>query len=134
MAEKGKSYAPVVLRLGMALVFLWFGVSQLLDASNWTGWLPEYAANLPLGAETLVYLNGAFETLFGSLLLLGLGTRLAAILLSVHMAHIISVVGYSEIGVRDFGIFVAAVAVALNGADKLSLDQRVRQKNELETP
>ncbi|MGB3921748.1 MAG: DoxX family membrane protein [Minisyncoccia bacterium] len=134
MSEKGKSYAPVVLRLGTALVFLWFGVSQLLDASNWTGWLPEYAANLPLNDETLVYLNGAFEVFFGLLLLLGLGTRLAAVLLSIHMALIISVVGYSEIGVRDFGIFVAAVAVALNGADKWSLDQSVRPKNDLETP
>lgn len=130
MDDKTGVYAPVVVRIGIALVFLWFGVSQLLNAADWTSWLPEYALNFPLSAETLVYLNGAFETLLGLMLLFGLGTRIVAILLSIHMAHIISVVGYSEIGIRDFGIFAAVLSVAFAGEDELSLDKKLRSKKE----
>ena len=131
MNDKTRAYAPAIVRVGIASVFLWFGVSQLLDAANWTGWLPEYALSLPLSVETLVYLNGAFETLFGLMLLLGLGTRIAAIFLSIHMVHIISVVGYSEIGVRDFGIFVAVLSVAFAGADNFCIEKKFRS-NEAE--
>jgi len=27
--------SPTVLRIGMALVFIWFGMSQLIDVNSW---------------------------------------------------------------------------------------------------
>ena len=121
-------YAPVVLRVGVALVFIWFGVEQLRDAEAWTGWLPSYASALPISTLTLVYINGAFEAIFGLLLLTGLYTRVAGTLLALHMAHILSVVGYGEIGVRDFGIFMATLSVALSGSDDFGLDAYFSKK------
>jgi hypothetical protein len=38
------------------------------------------------------------------------------------MAEITFVVGYSAIGVRDFGLAMAALSVFLNGVDVLSLE------------
>ncbi len=122
MSEKLKTYAPAVIRIGVALVILWFGIEQLINASDWTGWLPSYSKALPFSPVTLVHLNGIFETIFGALLFFGLFTRTAAALLALHMAHIITVVGYGEIGARDFAIFAGALSAAFNGADKLCLD------------
>ena len=117
-----KQYAPATIRIGVALVFIWFGLEQLSSASEWVGWLPNYALSLPVSAITLVKLNGVFETVLGLILLAGFYTRLTASLLALHMAHIISIVGYGEIGVRDFGIFMATLSTAFHGADDFCLD------------
>lgn len=117
-----RKYAPVILRVGLALVFLWFGIEQVFYPYEWTGWLPEYARALPFQPTTLVFLNGLFETIFGALLFAGLYTRLAASLLSLHMAHIVTVVGYGEIGVRDFALFTGVVTEAFFGADEFTAD------------
>jgi len=129
-----KQYAPATVRIGAALVFIWFGLEQLLSASEWMGWLPNYALSLPMSAITLVELNGTLEAVSGLLLLVGLYTRLTASLLAFHMAHIISVVGYGEIGVRDFGIFMATLSIMLHGVDDFSLDSFFSRRDKRSNP
>ncbi len=126
-----KQYALATLRIGIATVFIWFGFQQLTHAYEWVGWLPEYASLLSFSATTLVYINAVFEVLFGSFLLLGLFTRVSAWLLAIHMAHIISIVGYGEIGVRDFGIFVATLSLAFYGVSNFSLDSFFKNRQQL---
>ena len=130
MNEKLRPYAPVILRLGAAAVFLWFGVSQILNPVEWTGWLPSYAGNFGIEPDNLVLFNGFFETAFGTLLFLGFYTRIAAGLLALHMAHILTVVGYGEIGVRDFALFSAALSAAFYGADFLTIDGFLKSREE----
>ena len=118
-------FSPVVLRLGMAVVILWFGVEQVLDATHWTAYIPDsVVAMTHLSAVVLVYINGIFELVFGALLLLGWQTRVVALLLSLHLFGIMWVVGYGEIGVRDFGLAVATFVVFMNGADFFCLTQK----------
>lgn len=119
---KFAAYAPAVVRVGMSLVFIWFGSSQLGDVQAWTPWLPDWTAALPISAEALVRLNGTFEVLFGILLFLGLYVRPVALLLALHMFQIAMTVGYGEIGVRDFGLAMATASIFLRGADSLTLD------------
>ncbi|PIQ66626.1 MAG: hypothetical protein COV96_00560 [Candidatus Zambryskibacteria bacterium CG11_big_fil_rev_8_21_14_0_20_42_18] len=126
-----KQYASAILRIGVASVFIWFGFQQLSNTYEWIGWLPEYASALPFSATTLVYINGVFEVVFGFLLLLGLFTRVSASLLALHMTHIISVVGYGEIGVRDFGIFMATLSLAFSGVPNFSLDLFFKNRQQL---
>jgi len=117
-----KTYAPLVLRIGMAAVFLYFGITQLMRPEAFVGWLPPEANLIPLPATTLVALNGGFETLFGTLLLLGLFRRISALLLGMHLMMITITIGLTDIGVRDFGLAVAAISIALTETDNLSLD------------
>jgi uncharacterized membrane protein YphA (DoxX/SURF4 family) len=118
-------YAPVVLRFGMAAVFLWFGFAQWIDPTMWTAYVPDGAVEFSgISALTLVGINAAFEIVFGILLVLGWKTRLVALLLSLHMFEIMYVVGYGEIGVRDFGLAVATLVVAMQGSDILCLDKK----------
>lgn len=112
-----------VLRVGLAVLFLWFGFSQFLDQAAWTSWVPEWAMNLTgLEAEMIVLLNGGFEIAFGVLLALGLYVRPAALLLALHLAFITFEIGLNSVGLRDFAIMMATFALALMPPDPYSLD------------
>jgi uncharacterized membrane protein YphA (DoxX/SURF4 family) len=118
-----KKFAPIVLRIGIALVFLWFGVQQIINPSIWVGYIPESLVGIfSLSALKLVYLNGLFEIVFASALLLGYFTKFAALLLALHMLDITYVVGFDAVGVRDFGLAIATVAIFMFGVDRFSLD------------
>ncbi|HEU5114667.1 MAG TPA: DoxX family protein [Candidatus Paceibacterota bacterium] len=122
--EKLKIFAPAVLRIGLALVFLWFGTNQFLDTSSWTAFVPDSIVKLSsLSAVTLVHLNGVFEVVFGAALLLGLFTRFVAFFLALHILDIMFIVGFDSIGVRDFGLSIATIAIWMHGADFLTLDR-----------
>ena len=123
------TYSATVLRVGIALVFLWFGWSQLHDTSQWVAYVPQWVSDMTsLSLKTIVYLNGVFEIIFGSALLLGLFTRFVSLLLALHMLDITYIVGLDAIGVRDFGLAVATIAVFLNGADRWTLDTFIKSE------
>ncbi|MFZ2167500.1 MAG: DoxX family protein [Minisyncoccia bacterium] len=104
----------LVLRLGLAGVFLWFGFSQLIDGISWVSWVPEWAVNvIHLPPAMIVLANGLFEVIFGTLLALGLWTRFAAFVLALHLVVIAFDIGLTAIGVRDFGLTLATLALAL---------------------
>lgn len=120
-------FSPIFLRYSMALLFLWFGINQLLHAQMWVSWLPSWLGSLPIQATSFIYLNGTFETIFGFFLALGLFTRLSALLLSLHLFGIAFTIGYNDIGVRDFCLALGTMAVAFHGADRLSYDIKFRK-------
>ncbi len=107
--------SQIVLRVGIGLVIIWFGLQQVTNPSGWTAYLPSFVKSLPLSEISFVYLNGYFEIIFGVLMIAGFYLRIVALLLAIHMAGIVFSVGYNEIGVRDFGIFIALVSIFLYG-------------------
>jgi uncharacterized membrane protein YphA (DoxX/SURF4 family) len=116
-------YAPIILRYSMAIVVLWFSTQQFLHTDNFTAYIPESVPSLThLSLTTLVYLNAVFELIFGILLLIGWKVRISALLLALHLFDIMYIVGYGEIGVRDFGLGMATLSVFMSGPDELSLD------------
>jgi uncharacterized membrane protein YphA (DoxX/SURF4 family) len=130
-----EAYAPSLLRYSMTLVILWFGLQQLLHASVWTAYVPDSVATMThLNAITLVYINAVFELVFGTLLLFGIQTRLTALFLSIHLFDIMYVVGYGEIGVRDFGLAMATFVIFMNGPDMLCLKGKNKITEDINTP
>lgn len=117
-----KACAPVLVRLGVCGVVLWFGLNQLASPTSFVGYVPDWIRSLA-APEAFVRANGAFETAFGLLLLLGAFTRAAALLLALHLAMITATVGYNEIGARDFAITLAASSIVCAGPDAWSLDR-----------
>ncbi len=120
--EGTKKYAPSVVRIGLSLVFIWFGLNQLLYPLNWTGWVP-MGISAMMDSHRIVLINGIFEIIFGVLLLIGLFTRVISFLLALHLLSITFFIGFNEIGVRDFGLTLALVSIFLNGPDALCLDK-----------
>ena len=109
----------------MAAVILWFGVQQFVHTDSWTAYVPDSAVSMTgLSVTTLVYLNAAFEVLFGLLLVIGFRARIVAFLLGLHLLDIMYIVGYGEIGVRDFGLAIATLVVAMQATDALCVDYK----------
>jgi uncharacterized membrane protein YphA (DoxX/SURF4 family) len=123
-----KNYAPVLTRVAIALVFLWFGTNQILHTSNWLRMIPEYVSFLPFSKETLIVMHGGFEIVAGLLLLVGWQIRIAASLLTLNLAHIVFLMGYNAIGVRDFGLCLTTLSIAFHGRDFFSLDTFIAKK------
>lgn len=111
-------YASLVLRIGLAIVILWFGVQQLLHPDSWVLWVPEWAAFSGMEPVTIVYLNGFFELVAGLMLLIGFYARIAAFGLFLHLCIIVFDIGLNPTGVRDFGLAVALLAIALREEHK----------------
>ena len=120
-----KKYSPLVLRIGIAVVFLWFGFSQLKNPSSWTGMVPSYVQFI--NPILLIIINGIFEIILAALLLLGLFTRIAALLLTVHLFHITTIVGYGAIGARDLALTIATLSIFLVGKDEFCLDNLLKK-------
>ena len=129
LSDKMKRFAPVVLRIGISFVFLWFASQQILNANMWTSFIPDWITSMTgLNAVTLVHFNGAFEIVFGLCLLGGYFTRISAFLLALHMLDITFTVGYTSVGVRDFGLSIAAISIFLYGIDCWCFDKFLLKK------
>ncbi|MCA9364033.1 DoxX family protein [Candidatus Kaiserbacteria bacterium] len=112
--QKHITTATTVLRLGLAVVFLWFGFSQLFDGVSWVYWVPEWAVSLfHLPPAMIVLANGIFEVVAGALLAMNVWVRPIAFVLAVHFAIITVDIGPDAVGVRDFGLTLATLALAL---------------------
>ncbi len=129
MINKNPASALFVLRLGLAFVFIWFGITQLQHPLQWISFLPGWVASLPVSATSFVLLNGLFEIVAGTLLAIGAWTRLAALLLSIHLFGIALSMGYNAIAIRDIGLAIAALAIAVGGAGQFSLDEKADMTN-----
>jgi uncharacterized membrane protein YphA (DoxX/SURF4 family) len=114
-------YSAPVLRISVSLVFLWFGISQLTSPSDWTVFLPSWTSSLLISQNVIIYFNGTFEVILGLALILGIWTRLIALVLSLHLFSITLALGYGPLAVRDFGLALATFSIFLNGADWLCL-------------
>ena len=111
-----------ILRLGLATVFLWFGFSQLVDGINWVNIVPDWAVQLfHLPPAIIVLGNGLFEVIFGTLLAIGIRVRHVAFALALHLVPIIVTLGVSSMGVRDFGLCMATIALGLLTKENIRL-------------
>jgi len=122
---KSEKLSPLILRLAVGLPFFLLGIDQLLHPQQWIGYLALWAENL-LGVEPLqfFFVNGFFDTVLGLLLILGIFTRVCAVIAALHLTGVILNLGYNEIAIRDLGILLAAVVLALTKKVPYSLDSR----------
>lgn len=121
--EKHSIHGPAIVRIGMSLVFLWFGVNQWLHPSMWMGLVPHWISAI-VSASVVVHTNGLFEILAGLCLLVGFQIRIVAILLCLHLIGIASTFGLSATGVRDFGLAIATLSIFFTGMDVWSVDTK----------
>ncbi len=110
----GNKLALLSIRLGLATVFIWFGLHQLLYSSQWLTFLPDWIANIqPLPKEMFLVVHAGVNVMLGALLALGLRTRLVASFASLWLFSIIVVNGFTPETIRDIGLLGSAVGLAL---------------------
>ncbi|MFT4297583.1 MAG: DoxX family protein, partial [Candidatus Woesearchaeota archaeon] len=118
----------IVLRVGMALVFYWFGFKQVLDPSMFSFYVPSSVAGLFGSAEIASFYNGILEIILATFLLVGLFTKWSALILAIHLAGITIIIGLNPTGVRDFGLTIAMFAIVFLGSGSYSIDNLLKAK------
>ena len=88
------------------------------------GWFSSF---LPVELFTFIYLLGVFEIIVGGLVLIGLYTKISAIICAVFLLGIIASLGFNDVMIRDAGLLFLALGIAALGAGEKSLDNKFRK-------
>lgn len=103
-----------ILLLGLAFVFLWFGIDKFVHPSLWIGWMPD-GMNGMMGMQnnSWMQLVAVTEIVIALTLIIPVRTlqQIASIAASLHLLAILTQVGWNEIAVRDIGLLFMSVAV-----------------------
>jgi len=107
-----KSGALHIVRVGIAITFLWIGILILRQPEAWGSFLQPWAQNLlmtPL-KETMIA-TAILDIIIGILLLIDFLTWIAALLASIHLAIVLITTGITVTTVRDIGLFAGSFAL-----------------------
>ncbi len=105
----------LLLRVGLAFVFLYAGVGSLINPQNWIGFFPFFLRNA-IPETTLLIGFSAFEIILSMWILSGKKIRLAAIVASITLSGIIlGNLSQLDIVFRDVAMLYVALALAFPG-------------------
>jgi hypothetical protein len=115
-ASKPAYQAFLILRGGFTVAPILFGVDKFLHVLvNWDSYLaPDIAHLSPLSVHHTMYLVGAIEVVAGLLVAVRprLGAPVVALWLLGIIVNLLLIPGYYDIALRDFGLLLAALALA----------------------
>ena len=107
-----RSLPQLLLRSGLAVIFLYAAISSFANPQDWVGYLPPIIRN-NLDAHLMLKFFSVYEVLLASLLLLGLYTRYVALLCAVTLGGIVaSNFSLFAITFRDIALIFSALALA----------------------
>jgi putative oxidoreductase len=122
--EKLKPLGLLVLRLAVGASFMLHGYPKLSDPAKWLKAFPGFGF-----PSYFAYISGILELFGGGLLVLGLFTRGAGLLLAIEMGLVVGRTTLPSVGIYAFGRYefplllgAAALALATTGAGAISLD------------
>lgn len=107
-----EKHAKLFLRVGLAFAFLWFGFKTLTNPEMFQSLVPAWTASF-IGTLTLLKIHGAFELIFGFLLLIGYKTKIVSGLLLLSLLATIFSLSYGPVMIRDITIALALFSVFL---------------------
>ncbi len=100
--------SSLLLRVGIALSFLYAAIGGFLHPENWIGWFPAWVRELlPLGDHTLLGLFGSVEILIALWLLSGWNIRWSGLIAAFML------LGITVFNLGSFDIVFRDVALAL---------------------
>ena len=112
-------FSNMLLKIGIAAVFMWFGIHKFISPEYWVNawipvWLPGFLEYFSLTPINFIYISGIFQILVGLSFLTNVGTRIFALLASVFLLLVIIIFGFNgfnEIIVRDIGLLGGLLAI-----------------------
>lgn len=111
---RGNNLSQLLLRLGLATVFLYAAISGTLNPREWTGYLPDILTN-HFDAALLLKFFSIYELALAVLLLGGIYVRYVGLLCALTLVGIIvSNFSLFAISFRDIGLACAALALAVS--------------------
>lgn len=103
-----------ILRIGLAITFLWIGFLIFMEPEVWGGFLQPWVVELlPVSVKVAMTGTALLDVLIGVLLLLNFYTWLAAGVGALHLVIVLITSGFNSVTVRDIGLLAASAALAL---------------------
>lgn len=116
-----------ILRIGLAVTFLWISVLIFKNPEAWGGYLQPWAIELlPVPLAQAMTGTAILDIAIGAFLLINFLPWLAALVGAVHLAVIMITSGITDITVRDIGLLGGALAVAIDSLP-LSIINRIKK-------
>ena len=113
-----------ILRVGLAITFLWIGVLIFKEPEAWGGYLMPWAANLlPIPIREAMIGTAILDVVIGILLLIDSFIWLAALAGAIHLIIVLAVTGITDVTVRDIGILAAMIALMVDSLSKTFIDK-----------
>lgn len=107
-------FAPLLLRVGLAIVLLFAAVSSTLSPNDWVGYLPAVLTSI-FPAEALLKVFSVYELVLAVWLLSSVYVRYAGLLVAATLAGIVvSNFSLFAISFRDIGLIFAALALVIS--------------------
>jgi uncharacterized membrane protein YphA (DoxX/SURF4 family) len=113
LLSKGSRFAPLLIRIGLAVVFIYAAVSSTLSPDEWVGYLPPVLTAL-FPADILLKVFSVYELILAVWLLSGVCVRYAGLLAALTLTGIVvSNFSLFAISFRDIGLIFAALALVV---------------------
>lgn len=110
VADKN-NWAPLLLRLGLATVYIYAAISSLYNPQDWVGYLPEFAKDM-VSADILLKIFSFYELALALWLLSGKYVKYAGVLSALTLSGIVlSNFSLFAITFRDIALIFASLAL-----------------------
>ena len=131
--EALSDFGALILRIGLAFVFFYFGIDKFIHLEANAAIIRSFAF-VPVNATIFTIFNGVLEVMVGTFLVLGLFSRITAGIASVMLTSIILVFWFKQhiFLQRDIGLLAIALFLLLNGGGRFGFDRYVRVKGIME--
>jgi len=118
------AWPRLLLRFGLAVIFLYAAISGFTNPQDWVGYLPNILTQ-HIDSEILLHFFSAYELLLAAWLLSGVYVRYAALLCAATLVGIIaSNFSLFAITFRDIALVFAALALAAMPQEQQATPQR----------
>lgn len=111
-------HSQLALRLGIAAVFLWFGIDKFIEPQYWVdAWMPQIAqrivAYVHAAPSDFMFLVGIFEVLVALSLVTGFFVRWFAALAAVFLVGVLGFHGLNEVLVKDLAVIGGLISLII---------------------
>ena len=103
-----------ILRVSMAITFIWIGVLIIKSPESWGGYLQPWAIKLlPVSITQALIATAILDIIVGIMLLIDWQTWIAGAVGALHLVVVLVTTGISDITIRDIGLLGGAAAIAI---------------------
>ncbi len=116
-AKLAKNYL-LVMRLSLAFVFVYFGISEIFNPAYFSGYIPSFISHLSIYEPDLfIRVHGSVLVFLSLCLIFKFYLKFTGILVILMLIQIIGglllISGFNEIVVRDIGLLGLAISIWL---------------------
>lgn len=119
-----------ILRVGVAVTFIWIGVLIFKTPEAWGGYLQPWAAGLlPIPITQAMAGTAILDIAIGVMLLVDFFVWIAALIGAIHLIVVLTVSGITDITVRDIGLLAAVLALIIDSLPQEMLKRFTKKQN-----